>query len=97
MTLVRTNITVPKELLEQLDELAGPRGRSAYISELLARQLRRETARRIVRETAGVLRDSAPWGATTDERDAALQSARASWDRDDRDREQEGRDGAVPA
>jgi hypothetical protein len=32
MPLVRTNITLPAELLAIIDEVAGTRGRSAYIA-----------------------------------------------------------------
>jgi hypothetical protein len=84
MTLVRTNITIPKDVLDMLDEVAGPRGRSAYISELVAREMKRERSLRIIRETAGVLRGKSGWGSTQAEVDANLRAARDSWDRDDR-------------
>ncbi|MBA3435326.1 MAG: ribbon-helix-helix protein, CopG family, partial [Chloroflexi bacterium] len=29
MRLTRTNVTLPEELMREVDELAGPRGRSA--------------------------------------------------------------------
>ena len=44
MGLVRTNITIPAEILALVDEIAGPRGRSAYISDVVARQVRRDNA-----------------------------------------------------
>jgi hypothetical protein len=84
MMMVRTNITIPKEILDLVDEVAGPRGRSAYISELVAREAKRDRARKILRETAGALKDSPTWGRSQAEVDATLREIRDSWDRDDR-------------
>ena len=38
---IPVNITLPKSLVEQLDDVAGPRNRSAYIETVLEKQLRR--------------------------------------------------------
>lgn len=84
MALVRTNITIPEEVLALVDQVAGPRGRSAYISDVVARQVRRDNAIRVVRETAGVLKGSKSWGRTPEETDRILRELRDSWDRDDR-------------
>jgi hypothetical protein len=46
MALVRTNITIPEEVLALVDAVAGPRGRSAYISEVVAKQARSCARRR---------------------------------------------------
>jgi hypothetical protein len=83
VTLVRTNITLPEELLAQIDAIAGPRGRSKYIADVVAKQVRRDNLRRVIDETAGALKGSSPWGDTEDERDANLRAARDSWDRDE--------------
>ena len=42
MPLVRTNITLPAETLAIIDEVAGPRGLSAWIAEVLLRQAKRD-------------------------------------------------------
>ena len=42
MVLVRTNVTLPEELLAKVDELAGPRGRSAYVAEAVERRVKRD-------------------------------------------------------
>lgn len=83
MALVRTNITIPEEVLAQVDQIAGPRGRSAYIAEIVARQVRRDNAMRTIRETAGALKGSASWGTTPEETDRLLREVRAGWDRDE--------------
>ena len=36
MPLVRTNVTLPAETLAMIDEVAGPRGRSAWIIDAIA-------------------------------------------------------------
>ncbi len=55
MPLVRTNITLPEELLRQIDQVAGPRGRSAYLAEAAAQKVKRDLQRRAFEETAGVM------------------------------------------
>jgi hypothetical protein len=39
---VRTNLLLPQELVEAIDEVAGPRGRSRYVARAVERQLRRD-------------------------------------------------------
>lgn len=97
MTLVRTNITVPKEILAYVDEVAGPRGRSAWISELVTREAKRQRSLKIIRETAGALKGSTSWGRTPEEVDATLRELRDSWDRDDRIWPETRGDDDVPA
>ena len=98
MALVRTNITIPEEVLALVDEVAGPRGRSAYIADVVGRQVKRDNARKVFRETAGALKGNSAWGATPEERDANLREVRDSWDRDDRNWPAEVPDAdAVPA
>jgi hypothetical protein len=82
MALVRTNITIPEEVLALVDAVAGPRGRSAYISEVVAKQARRDNALRVVRETAGALKGSTSWGRTPEEIDQTLRELRDSSARD---------------
>ena len=55
MTLARTNLTLPEDLLKEVDELAGPRGRSRYVAEAVAQRVRRDRLGRAIRDTAGVL------------------------------------------
>ncbi len=51
MGLVRTNITLPEETLALVDAVAGPRGRSRYIADIVAKQVRRDNARWCSRST----------------------------------------------
>lgn len=54
---VRTNLLLPEDLVAAVDEIAGPRGRSRYVAEVLERQIRRERLGRAIRETAGAWKD----------------------------------------
>jgi hypothetical protein len=54
---VRTNLLLPKELVEEVDRFAGPRGRSRFVAEALAERIRRERLREVVETTAGAWRD----------------------------------------
>ena len=56
MTLVRTSLTLPEDLLREVDEIAGPGGRSRYVAEALGQRLKRDRLRRAVDATAGTLR-----------------------------------------
>jgi hypothetical protein len=81
MPLVRTNITLAAELLAIIDEVAGPRGRSAYIAGVLEKQARRDRAQKIWRDNFGKLKGSTTWGTTDEEVLATLKEIRAEWDR----------------
>jgi metal-responsive CopG/Arc/MetJ family transcriptional regulator len=39
MRAIRMNVTIPKELAQQMDELTGPRKRSQFISEALKQRI----------------------------------------------------------
>lgn len=54
---VRTNLLLPEELVEAIDEIAGPRGRSRYVTEVLTRQLRRNQWYAAAKATAGAWKD----------------------------------------
>jgi len=80
MALVRTNITLPAELLAMIDEVAGPRGRSAFIVSVLEKQAKRARAQRIWEENFGKLKGSTTWGSTDEEVLQTLKEIRAEWD-----------------
>ena len=54
MALARTTITLPEELLEEVDTLAGPRGRSAFVTEAIEARVKRERLRRALDRTRGI-------------------------------------------
>jgi hypothetical protein len=81
MARVRTNITLPEETLALIDEVAGPRGRSRYIADVVTRQVRRDNARMVFRKYAGALKGSTTWGRTDEEVAENLRALRAEWDR----------------
>jgi Ribonuclease G/E len=80
MALVRTNVTLPKETLDLVDAVAGPRGRSRYIADVVSRQVRRDHARDVFQRYAGALKESTSWGRTDEEVDEYFRRLRAEWD-----------------
>jgi hypothetical protein len=54
---VRTNLVLPEDLVAAIDEVAGPRGRSRYVAEVLARQIRRDRWYAAAKATAGAWKD----------------------------------------
>ena len=58
---VRTNLLLPKELVDEVDHFAGTRGRSRYVAEALARSVRRDRLREVVEQTAGAWADNPLW------------------------------------
>jgi hypothetical protein len=62
---VRTNLLLPRKLVEEVDRFAGPRGRSRYVADALEAKLRRDRLREAVTTTAGALRaQEYPYWAT---------------------------------
>ena len=56
LALARTNLTLPEELIREVDEVAGPRGRSRYVAEAVTQRLKRDRLRQAVEATAGIFR-----------------------------------------
>ncbi len=52
---MRTNLLLPRELVEQVDRYAGRRGRSRFVAKVLERALRGERQREGLRSGAGML------------------------------------------
>ena len=50
---VRTNLLLPKELVDEVDHFAGARGRSRYVAEALRARLKRDRLREMIERTAG--------------------------------------------
>jgi len=55
VALARTNLTLPEDLIREIDEIAGPRGRSRYVADAVAQRLKRDRLRRAVEAAAGSL------------------------------------------
>ena len=53
--LTRTNVTLPVDLLVEVDRYAGPRGRSRYVAEAVAQRVRRDALGAAIRDTAGAM------------------------------------------
>lgn len=54
---MRTNLLLPRELVDEVDRFAGPRGRSRYVAEALTDRLRRDRLKDVAQRTAGAWRD----------------------------------------
>ena len=65
---VPVNMSLPEDLVRQLDEVAGPRSRSAFAEEALRRAIKREQWRRSIELTAGSLKaeDYPHWRTSED-------------------------------
>jgi hypothetical protein len=59
--LTRTNVTLPADLLVQVDQFAGHRGRSRYVAEAVAQRVRRDALGEAIRETAGAMVGRPGW------------------------------------
>ena len=66
MALARTNLTLPEELMREVDELAGPRGRSAFVAEAVAARVKRERLRKAMDAARGIFVGT-PYHLTPDE------------------------------
>ncbi len=59
--LARTNVTLPSDLLAEVDRYAGPRGRSRYVAEAVAQRVKRDALGAAIRETAGAMVGTPGW------------------------------------
>ena len=55
---VKAHLVIPKEILEEVDHIAGKRGRSLYIAEAAQEKLERERFLKLLEETKGAWGDS---------------------------------------
>lgn len=54
---VRTNLLLPNDVIEALDRVAGPRGRSRYVAEAVRERVRRDERMALLQSVAGIWRD----------------------------------------
>lgn len=61
--LTRTHLSAPKELIEELDRIVGPRRRSEFVTMAISEKLKREKLIRAVRHAARLPaeRDVSEW------------------------------------
>lgn len=53
----RTHVVVPKELMEEIDRLAGKRKRSWFITQAVRKEIQRLNFLKAVKETSGAWKD----------------------------------------
>jgi metal-responsive CopG/Arc/MetJ family transcriptional regulator len=63
-----TNLSLPVDLVAEIDAVAGRRQRSAFVEQAVRRALRRERLRDAIERTAGVLKaeDYPHWASSED-------------------------------
>jgi hypothetical protein len=54
---VKAHLVIPKEILDEVDQIAGKRGRSLFIAEAALEKLERERFLKILEETRGAWAD----------------------------------------
>jgi Arc/MetJ-type ribon-helix-helix transcriptional regulator len=67
---VPTNLSLPRDLVSELDAIVGPRNRSAFVEEAIRYRLRREKLRQAIQQTAGAWKGKGP--AEWDEQDGVV-------------------------
>ena len=77
MALARTNLTLPEELLRQVDEIAGPRGRSRYVADAVAQRVKRDRLLRALDASFGSLVPKGGRPMTRDEVSAWVEELRS--------------------
>jgi metal-responsive CopG/Arc/MetJ family transcriptional regulator len=77
VTLARTNLTLPEDLLREVDEIAGPRGRSRYVADAVAQRVKRDKLRRAIELSAGSLIPKGGRPRTRDEVSAWVEHMRS--------------------
>lgn len=58
---VRTTITLPEALMEEIDRTVGPRGRSGFIAQAARNELKRARLARALDEARGALVGTDAW------------------------------------
>jgi hypothetical protein len=56
-TKTRKHVVLPSELVAEIDAFVGARGRSKFIADAAARQLRQERMRKLIDESFGLWKD----------------------------------------
>jgi len=77
MALTRTNLTLPEELLRQVDEIAGPRGRSRYVADAVAQRVKRDRLRKAIEDSHGSLVPKGGRPMTREEVSALIEELRS--------------------
>ncbi len=77
MALARTNLTLPEELIREIDAIAGPRGRSRYVADAVAQRVKRDRLLRAIDASAGSLVPAGGRPMTRDEVSALVEELRS--------------------
>lgn len=83
MTLrIAANLSLPADLVDEVDAIAGKRNRSSFVEEAIRQRLRRERLRAALERTAGAWSADAPPEFATSDQVVAWVRARRTEDTD---------------
>lgn len=81
---VRTHVLLPEDVIEEIDHIAGERGRSRFLTEAAQRELNRRRRVDLAKHTMGSLQDvDIPGWETSESASAWVRELRRSSDRID--------------
>jgi metal-responsive CopG/Arc/MetJ family transcriptional regulator len=82
--MVRTHVVMPKEVVDEIDELVGPRRRSEFLTELAQKELRRRRLLEAFDRAAGSLAEvEIPGWETSESAEEWVRNLRREGTRDD--------------
>lgn len=58
---VRTTISLPDDLVEEIDQIAGPRGRSGFLAQAARNEVKRQRLRRALDRARGIMVGRPGW------------------------------------
>jgi predicted transcriptional regulator len=70
-------MTLPEDLVRQVDALAGPRGRSRFVADAVAYKVKRERLRKAIEDSYGCLVPEGGRGMTREEVSAWVDELRS--------------------
>lgn len=75
---IPTNLSLPEDLVRQLDEVAGKGNRSAFVEDVVRKAIKREQLRLAIERTSGILKaEDYPYWSTPEKVVEWVREARA--------------------
>ena len=80
--VVRTHVVMPKEVVDEIDELVGPRRRSEFLTELAQKELRRRLLQAFDRAAGSLANVDIPGWETSESAEKWVRNLRRAGTRD---------------